>query len=59
MPQRSPNPTSRLPGPLGVAADDLDLVCLYRVLVVQFEVDILDQECPDFIAEAVGIQMTL
>ncbi len=58
-PGQTANPSLRLPRPLGVAADDLDLVSLYGALVVQFEVDVLDQERPNFIAEAVGIQMTL
>lgn len=50
---------SGLSRPLGVAADNLDLLGLDGVLVVKFEVDILDQERPDFVAEAVGVQMTL
>ncbi len=50
---------SGLSRPLRVAADNLDLLGLDRVLVVKFEVDILDQERPDFVAEAVGVQMTL
>ena len=29
------------------------------LLVVEFEIDILDDEGPDFIAESVGIQVTL
>lgn len=48
-----------LPRPLGVAANNLDSIGLDRVLIVKFEVHILDQEGPDFIAEAVGVQVTL
>ena len=48
-----------LAGPLGVAADDLDLVRLDITRVVKLEVDILDQERPNLVAETVGIEMTL
>lgn len=48
-----------LAGPLAVAAHDLNAVCGNGGLVVQLEGDILDQECPDFIAESVGIQVAL
>ena len=50
----------RVAGSLAVAAHDLDLIrmdCLARVL--HLECNILDQEGPDLIAEAVGIEMTL
>ena len=50
---------SGLPRPLGVAANNLDFLGLDRVLVVKFEVHILDQERPDFVAEAVSVQVTL
>ena len=44
---------------LRVATDDLDFLRLYIGLIVQLEVGVLDQEGPDFVAEAVGIEMTL
>ena len=47
------------PRPLGVTANNLDFIGLDRVLVVEFEVHILDQEGPDFVAEAIGVQVTL
>ena len=52
-------PSLRISRLLRIAAHDLDLIRLHRVLIVQLEIDILDQKCPDIIAEAVGIQMTL
>jgi hypothetical protein len=48
-----------LAGTLAVAADDLDPVRRHRGLVIQLECDILDQERPNFVAESVGIQVTL
>lgn len=45
--------------PLAVAAHDLDAVCGNGGLVVQLEGDILDQECPDFVAESVGVKVAL
>ena len=50
---------SCLPWSLGVAADNLDLFSRDRILVIQLEIDVFDQERPDFIAEAVGVQVTL
>lgn len=44
---------------LRIAAHNLDLVGLDRSLILQLEVDILDEKGPDFIAEAVCVQMTL
>ena len=44
---------------LCIAAHNLDLLSLDVVLIVKLEINILDEECPDFVAEAVGIQMTL
>lgn len=29
------------------------------VRIVEFEIDVLDDECPDVVAEAVGIEVTL
>ena len=54
-----PHPSLLLPWLLRIAAHNLDLVRRDIVLVVELEVDILDEERPDFVAEAVGIQMTL
>ncbi len=51
--------TLLLSWPLGVAADDLNFVRLDRTRVVQLEVDVLDEESPYFVAETVGVQMTL
>ncbi len=51
--------TLLLSWPLGVAADDFDLIRLDRTRVVQLEVDVLDQKSPYFVAETVGVQMTL
>ena len=44
---------------LRIAAHNLNLLRRDVVLVVQLEVDVLDEERPDFVAEAVRIQMTL
>ena len=44
---------------LGVAAHNLHLVRMDHILIVELEVDILDQERPDFIAEPIRIQVTL
>ena len=54
-----PHPSLLIPRLLRVAAHNLDLLRRDIVLVVELEVDILDEERPDFVAEAVGIQMTL
>lgn len=48
-----------LPRLLRIAAHNLDLLGCDIVLIIELEVDILDEERPDFVAEAVGIQMTL
>lgn len=52
-------PSLRLARPLAIAAHDLHLIRRNHRLIIQFEVDILDEECPHFVAEAVGIQMAL
>jgi hypothetical protein len=44
---------------LGQTGHDLDLLRIELVLVVHLEVDVFDDECPDFVAEAVGIEMAL
>ncbi len=56
-------PTSRrlgLAGRLGVTADDLDLVCHHGLCTtVHLESDVLDEEGPHLVAEAVRIQRAL
>lgn len=42
-----------------VTADDLDLLGSERLRIFKLEVDVLDEESPDFVAEAVGIEMAL
>lgn len=45
---------------LAVAAHDPDLIRLYCLTgVLHLKSDVLDQECPDFVAETVGIQVAL
>ena len=41
------------------ACDDLDPFGLYLLGVIKFEGDVLDDEGPDIVTEAVGIQMAL
>lgn len=46
--------------PLAVAAHDSDLLRLYSLArVLHLERDIFDQEGPDFVAETVGVEMSL
>ena len=54
-----PHSSLLLPRLLRIAAYNLDLLRRDVILVVELEVDILDEERPDFVAEAVGVQMTL
>jgi hypothetical protein len=42
-----------------VAADNLNTVGVDLVRVVELEVYVFDDECPDIVAEAVGIEMSL
>ena len=44
---------------LGVAAHDLDLLGLDGLVVVQLEVDVLDQERPHIVTEAVRVEVAL
>ena len=44
---------------LALASDDLDSLGLDIVRVIQLELDVLDNEGPDLVAEAVGIEMSL
>lgn len=48
-----------LPRSLCVAAHDFDSVGLNSVLIFELEADIFDKEGPDFIAETIGVQVTL
>ena len=52
-------PRLLLPRLLRIAAHDLDLLRRDIVLIVELEVDVFDEERPDLVAEAVGIQMAL
>ena len=42
-----------------IATDDLDFVSMDGALIVELEVDILNDEGPDVVAEAVGVEMAL
>ena len=44
---------------LAVATNNLDFLRGKGTSTIQLEIDIFDQECPDIIAESVGIEMTL
>lgn len=44
---------------LALAGDDLNLLCFDVVGVIQLELDILDDESPDFVAEAVRVEVSL
>ena len=52
-------PALRLAGTLRVAADNLDPIGVDRVGIVQLEVDIFDDERPNIVTEAVGIEVPL
>ena len=51
--------SSKLARALAVATHDLDLVGSEVTTVVELEVDIADQECPDIVAEAIGVEVAL
>lgn len=44
---------------LGTAAHDLHLIGLYGTLIIETEGNIANKERPDFVAEAIGIQVSL
>lgn len=44
---------------LRIATDNLDLVCSEFLAAVAFESHVLNQKCPDVIAESVGLEMAL
>jgi hypothetical protein len=56
---RKKNPRSYLSRPLAVAAHNLHLVCLHRLLIIQLEGHILDEERPDIVAESVCVKVAL
>ena len=58
--RRGLRPRSFLVASLRTAADDLDFVGLDSLCpVVHFEGDVLDEECPDFVAEPIGVKRSL
>lgn len=44
---------------LALTCDDLDPLSLDVVGIVQLELDVLDDEGPDFVAETVGVKVSL
>ena len=44
---------------LGVHGHDLDLIRMHTGRIVELEVDVLDYECPDLIAETVCVKVAL
>lgn len=52
-------PSLCLPRSLCVAAHDFDSIGLNSVLIVELEAYIFDKKGPDFIAESIGVQVTL
>lgn len=48
-----------LPRFLRTAADNFDLLRMDIVLIIELEIDILDEESPNFVAKAICVQMTL
>jgi hypothetical protein len=44
---------------LALTGNDLDSLGLDIVRVIQLELDVLDNEGPDLVAEAVGVEMSL
>lgn len=42
-----------------LAGDDLNLLCFDVVGVIQLELDVLDDESPDFVAEPVRVEVSL
>ena len=55
----SPHPPLCLPRLLRITAHNLDLLRRHGVLIIQLKVDVLNQERPYFVAEAVGVKMAL
>lgn len=57
--QLEPSPTLLLPRLLRITAHNLNLLRRHSILIIQLKVDIFNQKRPYFVAEAVGIKMTL
>jgi hypothetical protein len=57
--QAKPDSALGFTGALRVTADNLDSIGVDLVRVVELEVDILDNESPNVVTEAVGIEVTL
>ena len=55
----SPHPPLCLPRLLRITTHNLDLLCSHGVLIIQLKVNVLNQERPYFVAEAVGVKMAL
>jgi hypothetical protein len=54
-PESLPSPNLYLAWSLAVAADDLHFLRRHRCPVIQLEVNIFDEERPDFVTETVGM----
>lgn len=48
-----------LAGFLCIHGYNLDLIGVYVLLVLELEVDVLDNECPDVVAESIRVQTAL
>jgi hypothetical protein len=57
--QAKPDAALGFAGTLRVTADDLDSVGVDLVRVVELEVDILNDERPNVVAETVGVEVAL
>ena len=55
----NPHPPLLLSRLLRITAHNLDLLRRHGILVIQLKVDVLNQERPYFVAEAVGVKMAL
>ncbi len=55
----NPHPPLLLSRLLRITAHNLDLLRRHGILVIQLKVDVLDQERPNFVAEAVSVKMAL
>lgn len=53
------HPSLLLPRLLRIAAHNLNLLRRNVILIIELEIDVLDEERPDLVAEPVGVQMTL
>ena len=55
----NPHPSLLLPRLLRITAHNLDLLRRHGILIIQLKVNVLNQKCPYFVAEAVGVKMAL